>query len=696
MRSSLSLLISGTLVLIASSVCWAQSERTTEAHVKLISKYDGKRIKLRWAPDAPHAWRLLSKQGYVIERYTVVENGLPIAGKPHKKVLTLEPILPWPEDKWEAIGSNNAHVAMAYQALIAPQESTFGQTNGLAQVTDLNRAERSSFGYALYAADVEPLAAAALGLAFVDEQVTPRSQYTYIVRPAIEEETYPIAQASVSVETYQATTLPAIETIKVISLDKMVRLAVDVSTLKNRYTAYQIEKKEAYIEQFRAMDRPMQVHLDARGKPLNWMEIADTLTRNNYPVWYRIRGIDAFGDPGPYSEVIQTQGRDLFDGGLAPAIDTLSSADNQNILLRWSFAEATTAVKIDLVRASTIQGPYGLLKSWPNPLQQGTFTDSHPSGANYYKVIAYDASGKKAESYPGFFQLEDNTPPQAPQGLTGEINQEGQVTLTWRANAESDLLGYRVFTSNTPQGEWIELTHDVSRENSLTYHIPLDNLTPKIFYRVQAMDQRFNQSDYSTTVPLTKPDLLPPVPAQIKDYQTTPTQVRLTLRKSSSHDVAQYELQMIQNEQTSLLATWSADDLPPTYTLPVTSGAQLGLLLTTQDKQGNQAKGETIHLSIPSTIQTDQKALKAQAHPDQNYIVIDWENMKASTTQQWHLYKAVNEGPFRLYQMLEADTHRYQDYFLKTNNTYRYKLKSVDPTSATQTWSNEVELTYGK
>jgi hypothetical protein len=51
------------------------------------------------------------------------------------------------------------------------------------------------------------------------------------------------------------------------------------------------------------------------------------------------------------------------------------------------------------------------------------------------------------------FSIQTDVPPSAPTGLTGSAG-DSRVTLTWNANPETDVVGYRVYRALTTGGPY--------------------------------------------------------------------------------------------------------------------------------------------------------------------------------------------------------------------------------------------------
>ena len=89
-------------------------------------------------------------------------------------------------------------------------------------------------------------------------------------------------------------------------------------------------------------------------------------------------------------------------------------------------------------------------------------------------------------------EVEDKTPPQVPSGL--EILQSDTgAYLTWNPNSETDLAGYRVFRSDSANGDFRPISDRVISTNALFDA----SYRPGQYYRVSAVDEFGNASAMS-------------------------------------------------------------------------------------------------------------------------------------------------------------------------------------------------------
>lgn len=135
----------------------------------------------------------------------------------------------------------------------------------------------------------------------------------------------------------------------------------------------------------------------------------------------------------------------------------------------------------------------GFVKINMAPVTATGYADASGSrGATYfYRVTAVDNWG--GESTPSATVRTDVTPPAAVQGLTA-APQTDNILLSWTANVDTDLVGYRVLRSDLPDGVYTNL----SGAAPMTGTTFTDNQSPGGFtwhYRVVAVDASGNESE---------------------------------------------------------------------------------------------------------------------------------------------------------------------------------------------------------
>lgn len=153
-----------------------------------------------------------------------------------------------------------------------------------------------------------------------------------------------------------------------------------------------------------------------------------------------------------------------------------------------------------------------------NPVETGYFNTPDPaygvSSAGEYVYVAAEASGVYIIRNQSD---EDVTPPAPPSGLNASLD-NGQITLTWDPNSETDLAEYRLYRFALPQEE-TEFVATISAGTES--YTDTDIVNGRTYsYWVSAADQNGNESGYSDEVQVeldgdTEPPILVnPIPNQ--------------------------------------------------------------------------------------------------------------------------------------------------------------------------------------
>ena len=211
--------------------------------------------------------------------------------------------------------------------------------------------------------------------------------------------------------------------------------------------------------------------------PRTGSDYSDSTAIPGLPTYYRITAVDEAGNE---SASVSVSGTRLDK--VAPAAPAALAATGAAAGVTLDWADNGEA---DLAGYRVYRG--GTLLTG-TPFSGSTFTDTTgPIGsAVTYRVVAVDLSGNASGSATVTATRPDVTPPAAPEGLTATAG-DARVALTWTANGEADLAGYRIHrdgvTVATVTGtSWT----DTAVSNGTTYA-----------YTITAVDSSGNESPLS-------------------------------------------------------------------------------------------------------------------------------------------------------------------------------------------------------
>lgn len=161
------------------------------------------------------------------------------------------------------------------------------------------------------------------------------------------------------------------------------------------------------------------------------------------------------------------------------------------LLLTWTANSESDLAGYKVYRSTTSGGSYNFVTT-VGTSSSPSYTDTGLTNGTpyYYVVTAFDTSGNEsAYSSEAIGTPTDTQPPAAPQNLTATAG-DGQVTLNWTANTESDLDHYNVYRGTTNGGPY---TLIVSQGGTSFTDTGLTNGTT-YYYVVTAVDTTGNES----------------------------------------------------------------------------------------------------------------------------------------------------------------------------------------------------------
>lgn len=648
--------------LCAPAMLWAQPIGSIQAKGGVVNG----EIRLRWAPDNSAVWQLANQYGYTVERITLMENGK-LVRNPTRQVLAtgLKPAL---LVDWEPF-SENDYVAVAAQAIYGESfETDAGNTSEVARVINASRELENRFSFALYAADLSPKAAELSGLSFRDEQVLYDQKYVYKIYADVPSSLHVIDTASVFIGLADTKPLPPPFDPQIELEDRVAMISWNGEVHRNVYNTYIIERSSDGVK-FESISKAPIVNTFPE-KSVERLFKGDSLPANEVTYYYRIIGIDAFGQRGPASDTLVGKGLPAFH--IAPNITRHEIRPDGSVYLQWTVPKTGLELlkRFSLSRRNeedrTLEA---IIESIPAGSRE--VVDQQPHSSNYYVIKAHDTYGREITSFPYFVQLEDSIPPGPPVGLQGEVLPTGLVSLRWTPNEEPDVLGYKLYKSNHNDDGFIELPGAMVSRAEGTDSIALNNLTEKIYYKVRAFDRRYNPSDFSAVLELKKPDLIPPVAPVFRSIENDSLGILLQWELSPSEDAVMnllYRRSIDENDWTLILSDEGKTD--HYLDQEVKHRVLYAYTLVAVDDDGLESK---------PTSPVTMKRLSPDPYPpieDLNYIILEdkvkisWSYGKTEVVK-YAVYKATNGQPLQLYKELEA----------KATNELVDPLKSKAPAS---------------
>ncbi|GAB3940936.1 hypothetical protein GCM10028805_03520 [Spirosoma harenae] len=685
-----------------------RSANSTGVQLAMKARNYGDSIVLRWNVNKGAYWLLANERGYILERITFMPNGK----IPLRKRLSVAPIKPWSLDSMKKrLPRDDRYVAIAAQILHGKNPGNDPQT-GAADFYRLHQQQQGQLLVAAMAAEFSPLAANALGLRWVDRSFN-KSAIRCLYRLWINNGPTPKPNdltdtVTVSVLPYQLDSLSAPRVARVESGDSTLKLIWYKNHNSGAYAGYYIErsqdgKKFTRLNQIPYVAAAPDTAALRQNKQINRLEVdyTDSVRVNYRKFYYRIIGINSFGDLSPVSKILVGSGRDLTPP--RPPIDIQKKVeDNRRIILSWTLSSPSPDLKgFYIGQANDIAGPYQPLMKTLLPTSTRTYTNEKPVPylGKYYVIAAVDTAGNVAYSSPVTAQIDDKTPPSAPKKLTVKVDTNGVATLRWPKNAEADVLGYKLYRSYQRDNEYYQQrTLDILADSMFVDTLPTKTLTRQAYYKLVAVDLSNNHSDFSEPLVVDIPDKIPPTTPIVKNATVQNNGILLTLIPSLSEDVTEHTLYRRESG-----GNWKAISKIPGH--PTAELTYLDSTLVHQQsyEYSLQARDAGGRLSARSFVVAAQyvNLLKANALPptdvqavynsQQKSIQLNWKSTAPAGSYKFMIYRGLNNESPVMYRSVEQTSFTDQNFSEAGTYTYAVQLITADRKSAL---SKPVQATY--
>jgi uncharacterized protein len=654
---------------------YAQPEKPA---IKIQGKSTQRSIKIRWAPNTPTVWHFANQYGYTVERITLSENNK-VLPQPIRVTLTKNPLKPSEQKFWEPHMDTDDYVAVAAQAIFGETfELTDNYASDMVKVVNKSREQESRFSFALFAADQSIKAAELSGLYIEDETIAPRAKYLYRVYANIPAEILKVDTGFVYVGLQDYQPLPKVPDMRAQFEDRIVNLSWNGSLLEKTYNSFWVERSDNGGKTFNKITKqPIVNAYPGTSRKSTLIFKTDSIPNNDTRYHYRVMGVSAFGEVGPPSDTVSGVGKPVF--AYSAAVETHAISIDQQVALSWSFpAKGSPVLKsFDLLRLDPPTKKYSLVKAGLDKNAREV-VDESPRSSNYYVIRAWDRYGRSNNSFPYLVQLEDSIPPMPPVSITGTIDTLGRVFLNWEANREEDLLGYNVYRSNFTSEEYIQVPGPIWTTNSYVDTIKLNNLSEKIYYKLRAVDKRFNPSGFSEVLALEKPDIIPPTPPVFKQIKRDSTGILISWEKSGSEDVDRHLLYRKSDQETewTLVKSVVKPDTASRYLdESVKHRVMYYYTLIAMDDDGLE--------SIPAP-PLNLRWMDTNPFPaiENIFYKIDKQKKRIDLTwtyseqqvEKFLVYKSKNGGPLVLYKSLEGTTRELIDEYILSDVTVEYRI----------------------
>lgn len=623
--------------------------QSTPLELRLSGIYHNGEVRLRWIPLNFAAWNHGNQQGYILERMTFGENGVTLSGAQQlaSKITLLAQSKPLPVGDWQTPADTNDLAGVAAGMIYGDSlDVVMPEDVDIAHIYNLNQERDNRFGFSLFAADQDYMVAKMMGIAFVDTAVVPNSKYMYTVRLYAPPAGAVLNPGFCSVATSAAYALPALEGLKADPGDHQVTLWWERNDA--HYTSYRISRApDGSTVRTQLNEFPLTA-TDDSGAVDGAVFFRDSLADNESQFTYFVQGLSPFGIWGPEISIEHVKGKPQ-SLAVQIVIDTIAEFTPGRLTVKWSFPDSLNdkIAEFTVWRSADSDSLFERLEVL-NPSSR-EFEDREPRPVNYYVVKALDINDYEMTSFPQLGQLKDDKPPEKTGIKKGECDKDGWIKLEWLPSASDDVMGYRVFMSNTGDGDYTQITTDLVNTTTFRWQTTLNTLSKLVYFTVKAVDFHHNQAEASEPFAVKRYDIVPPAKPSITEVTPSPGSVKLRFLLSASDDVATYRLQRIRAGYPgwTTLFSYAAQQMPLMLDDSTASKREnYRYRLLAIDAQNNESISNIVEAKpINDGLREPMESLYAEKKPD--HVKLQWVSEKNVDLTGYTVYRALDDSTKR-------------------------------------------------
>jgi hypothetical protein len=638
--------INSILILIfiinTASTLFAQNSKTpVVSKIALMARNGNDSIVLRWLTDDKKLFRNGLQNGYRIFR---AENN----GNKYGKFNKVADVKLWDKTKWDnTLASFKDTNAQAYKYFKMAYAFTIDRAKNVPkEITSMDDVQLAiaqndlMLLFATMASCMDAQSAEAMGLRWVDRNITPGGLYKYRIE----------AISATEQKENEGTEIEAVaknlklnSTAKIWPIESETNIAVKWAYPEEPFMAYSLERSDDGGKTYKRINKDLLLMDNTSNDKENLFGVAtDSSVIMYVPYLYRAIGHSLFGEELVIGSC-KAMARDVTPVTCV-FVPSPEPTTAKNAIIKWELTCTPGDLKgFWVAKDSSYEGDFKTIIT-PSLLSPSTkqFVDKnlYNNADNFYRILTLDTAGNVFYSNSVYLLRIDTIPPAAPVWAYGKSDTTGIVTLKLFANKDKDFFGFRIAKANQADHDFSTIHETFSKDTNYVVQrmdtvfrdtITLKTLSKHVYYRAYALDRNYNVSTSSYLIKITRPDIIPPVAPVLTSITPTDSCLILNIIPSSSGDAIRMNLYRKAENDTSFqhLGRMNPKD-SIFFDKNVLPEKMYHYTLTASDTSNNTSefcfvqKAKTYDTGVRQGVEN----LIAEYDPDSKEIIVSWSYQK--------------------------------------------------------------------
>jgi hypothetical protein len=261
-----------------------------------------------------------------------------------------------------------------------------------------------------------------------------------------------------------------------------------------------------------------------------------------------------------------------------------------------------------------------------------------------------------------------------------------RLVISWDANTESDILGYKIYRSiENDKKNLTLLSAELIYTTDFTDSLPANALN-KFSYAVLAVDTSLNESKLSSMASNTMTDALPPIEPFLKKVSQAEDKIVIEWVRNTELDMVGYDLYRQNDSDSSKVfqkinAAIIPKDLAQYFDRSMEPGKQYSYYLVAVDQRLNQSNPSN-HLRILTKAKVEkanhQVAIsKLKYEKATGSVKISWKSSVQEEKVSYVVFKRIGKEEFKMIST-RTETIGFRDTEAKSGQTIEYQVRMYD------------------